>query len=341
MTGVTESPAAASAAGAVLLQALRAGGKRALASALSRLEAGDAALETTTLLDAAWAAPQGVAVALTGPPGVGKSTLIDALLRAARRRGLSVGVIAVDPSSTKTGGALLGDRTRIAIDPEDREVFLRSLAARDRLGGLSDAAYPAAVLMRATKDLTLIETVGVGQSETDAAEVADASLLCVQPASGDSIQFMKAGVMESPDVVLVTKADLGAPARRAAAEAAGALSLAVRADGPPPVLLVSATAPPAEGGVDEALARILTVAHTRRTRDRALQQVKAHSFHSIRARFGAVGVDVAKRLAAADAPAHDAASPRSAAAFQTQPFTWAASLEARLAAAVRPALDGL
>ena len=133
-------------------------------------------------------------------------------------------MIAVDPSSRRTGGALLGDRARIATDPEDRGVFVRSMAARDRLGGLSDQTVAAMVLMRAIYDLVLVESVGIGQSEADISFVADTVLLCVQPGSGDSLQFMKAGVTELPDVVAVTKADMEA-ARRTRADVEGALTL--------------------------------------------------------------------------------------------------------------------
>ena len=135
-------------------------------------------------------------------------------------------MIAVDPSSRRSGGALLGDRARIAADPDDAGVFIRSMAARRRLGGLADLTFPALVLLRAGFDRVLVETVGVGQSETEIADCADLVVLCVQPASGDALQFIKAGVMEAPDLVLVTKGDLGAPARRAAADVRGALSLA-------------------------------------------------------------------------------------------------------------------
>ncbi|MEM9724651.1 MAG: GTP-binding protein [Pseudomonadota bacterium] len=284
--------------GAAALETLRAGGKPALARALSKLEAKAAAPETAALLDAAWAAPQGPAIALTGPPGVGKSTLIDALIRAQRAAGRSIGVIAVDPSSMRTGGALLGDRTRLVTDPEDDGVFIRSMAARDRLGGLSALAYPASVLMRSARDLTLIETVGVGQSETDAAEVADAVAFCVQPASGDSLQFMKAGVMEIPDLLMVTKADLGEPARRAAADAAGALSLAHREGPPPPVLLVSA-AKGAEG-VADALEQILTLAREKMSPALRRAQVEAHLSQGLRARFGAEGLAAGRAASGRD-----------------------------------------
>ena len=148
-------------------------------------------------------------------------------------------VVAVDPSSGVSGGALLGDRARIETDPQDAGIFVRSMAARRHLGGLAAPAFPAVVLMRACFDWVLVETVGVGQSETEIADCADLVLLCVQPGSGDALQFMKAGVMEVPDLVVVTKGDLGAPARRAATDLRGALSLAAGRE-PPKVALVSA-----------------------------------------------------------------------------------------------------
>lgn len=207
------------------LDALRAGGKAALARSLSALEATPDDPRVTSLLEAAWKAPQGVALGLTGPPGVGKSSLSAALISALRQRGETIGMVAVDPSSRRSGGALLGDRARIEVDPADTGLFIRSMAARTRLGGLADITFPAVVLMRALFDWVLIETVGVGQSETEVSDCADLVVLCIQPAFGDSLQFMKAGVMEMPDLILVTKADLGAPARQAFADLRGALSL--------------------------------------------------------------------------------------------------------------------
>lgn len=222
------------------LEAIRTGGKPAVARALAAIETKDGTVRHAAFLDAARADPRGRVLGLTGPPGVGKSTLTNVLIAEARGRGESVAVIAVDPSSRRTQGALLGDRTRLRTDPEDAGIFIRSFAARDRLGGLSDAAIAATVVMRAAYDLTIVETVGIGQSEADIALVADSVLLCVQPGSGDSLQFMKAGVMELPDVIAVTKSDLGAAARRARADVEGALSLAAETDGwRPRVLMIS------------------------------------------------------------------------------------------------------
>jgi len=206
------------------------------------------------LLSAAYAEPRAQVVGMTGPPGVGKSTLMNALIQTWRRANRTVACIAVDPSSRRSGGALLGDRTRLATDPEDQGVFVRSMAARDRLGGLAALTVSAMVLMRALYDVVLIETVGVGQSETDVAGVADTVLFCVQPGSGDSLQFMKAGIAEIPHIVVVTKADLGAAAERAKADVIGALSLADQeADWALPVLLVASLA---RQGVDAVVSAI-------------------------------------------------------------------------------------
>ena len=206
-------------------------GKRALAAALAGLERDPDGAATQALLDAAWREPRAHVVGVTGPPGVGKSSLCAALVAAWRRNGKTVGVIAVDPSSRTSGGALLGDRVRIVHDSADAGSFVRSMAARDRLGGLADQTLAAMVVMRALFDRVLIETVGVGQSETDVAGVADTVVFCVQPGSGDSLQFMKAGIVEIPHLIVVTKADLGAAAERARADVAGALSLAAAGEG--------------------------------------------------------------------------------------------------------------
>ncbi|CAK0756072.1 LAO/AO transport system kinase [Azospirillaceae bacterium] len=226
-----------------LRAALAAGGKAALARALARLERDGDAPAVLALLDAAWESPRAEVIGLTGPPGVGKSTLTGALIAGFRRQGRTVAVIAVDPSSRRSGGALLGDRVRLATDPEDGGLFVRSMAARDRLGGLAGLTVSAMVLMRALYDVVLIETVGVGQSETDVATAADTVVFCVQPGSGDSLQFMKAGIVEIPHIVVVTKADMGAVAQRACADMAQAMTLAGDPEGegwPVPVLALSA-----------------------------------------------------------------------------------------------------
>lgn len=281
------------------LTSLRLSGKPGLARAFARLERGAGGAEAATLLDAAHAAPKGEVLGLTGPPGVGKSTLTGALVRTFRERGLTTGVIAVDPSSMLSGGALLGDRARIPTDPDDRGVFVRSLAARDRLGGLSDLAFGAAILMRALFDRVIVETVGVGQSEADVALVADTILLAVQPGSGDALQFIKAGVMELPDVVAVTKADLGVPARRARDDLESALTLTSAGHGAwrAPVTLVSSET---GEGIDTLAALIDDhAAHLKqggRLEARRAEQAAARVRAALKSRFGTAGLQAIQPL---------------------------------------------
>ncbi len=191
-------------------------------------------------------------VGITGPPGSGKSSLLAQLVPAWRALQRSVAVLAVDPSSRRSGGALLGDRARIAVDATDAAVFVRSMAAGGRLGGLAPATRAAAQALAAAFDVVVVETVGVGQSETDIAEAADTVAVVVQPAAGDVLQFLKSGIMEIPDVLVVTKADLGAPAARSQHD----LQASLRSLGAPdiPVLAVSSLAPPS--GVGELVAAL-------------------------------------------------------------------------------------
>ncbi|MGF1607425.1 MAG: ArgK/MeaB family GTPase [Rhodothalassiaceae bacterium] len=255
------------------LDALADAPKALIARTLAGIETDPAA--HAAVLDQAHGAVGGHVLGLTGPPGVGKSTLVQALIRRWRAQGDRVAVLAVDPTSQLSGGALLGDRTRIRTDPEDQDLFLRSLAARDRLGGVSTLTYPAMVLVRALFDRVLIETVGVGQSETDVAHVADTVLFCVQPASGDALQFMKAGIMEVPDLFAVGKADLGLPADRAVADLQGALALAPLPDPDwtPPVIKISAAKATGIEALTEAIAqhRAHLLRDGRLTRRRAAQ----------------------------------------------------------------------
>jgi LAO/AO transport system kinase len=217
-------------------------GKARVAAALTEAERNFADPAVAALLDEAYENPKGHVIGITGPPGAGKSTLINTLIAEWRAAGQTVAVVAVDPSSRASGGALLGDRVRMRTDPEDSGVFVRSIAARGRLGGLADIAFPATMLLRALYDRVIVESVGVGQSETDIATVSDTVVLCIQPASGDSLQFMKAGIAEIPDLAVVTKADMGAAATRALADLKGALSLSHRDPGiwEPECLAISA-----------------------------------------------------------------------------------------------------
>jgi LAO/AO transport system kinase len=213
-------------------------------------------------------------VGLTGPPGVGKSSLLSRLVAAWRARERSVAVLAVDPTSRRSGGALLGDRARIEVDPADRSVFIRSTAAGNRLGGLAPATRAAASALAAAFDVVVIETVGVGQSETEVADVADTVAVVVQPGAGDVLQFLKAGIMEIPDVVVVTKADLG----RAAATALADLRAALAALGVAgtEVVAVSSISPPS--GIDELLDAL--DAH-RHDIDLPRQRLRARRMHAL------------------------------------------------------------
>jgi LAO/AO transport system kinase len=188
-----------------LLREFEARNPRALARAISRAESGRGGDLIRALYPKVGRA---MTVGLTGPPGVGKSTLASGLVRSARARGKSVGVVSVDPSSPFSHGALLGDRIRLAEHFTDEAVFIRSMASRGHLGGLAGATADAALLMDAFGfDLVLIETVGVGQSEVAIAELAQTTIVALQPGSGDSIQVLKAGIMEIADIFVVNKAD--------------------------------------------------------------------------------------------------------------------------------------
>ena len=195
----------------------------------------------------------GHVIGVTGPPGVGKSSLLSRLIAEWRARGRSVAVLAVDPSSRRSGGALLGDRARIDRDPRDREIFIRSTAAGDRLGGLAPATRAAAAALAVAFDIVVIETVGVGQSETEVADVADSVAVVIQPGSGDVLQFLKSGIMEIPDLLVVTKADLGRVADRALSD----LRAALRSLGSPIEVLAVSSVAPATGidGLADALER--------------------------------------------------------------------------------------
>jgi LAO/AO transport system kinase len=213
-------------------------------------------------------------VGITGPPGVGKSSLLSRLVQAWRARHRSVAVLAVDPTSKRSGGALLGDRARIEVDPSDRSVFVRSTAAGDRLGGLAPATRAAATALAAAFDVVVIETVGVGQSETEVADVADTVAVVVQPGSGDVLQFLKAGIMEVPDVLVVTKADLGRVATRALADLRAALRSLGASD--TAVVTVSSVAPPV--GIDELVDAL--DAH-RAGLDLSFRRVRARRLHAL------------------------------------------------------------
>jgi GTPase len=283
------------------LAQLRAGGKRAMAAALAQIEAAPGAPATVALLDAAWQDPKAQVVGLTGPPGVGKSTLIAQLIGALRAAGHSVGVLAIDPSSRRSGGALLGDRVRLALDPDDPHVFVRSMAARGRLGGLAGQAPAAVSLMRAVYDRVIVETVGVGQSETDVATVADTVVLCVQPGSGDSLQYLKSGIAEIPDIAVVGKADLGNIALRAKADLAASLTQDRHAGWSVPVILVSGSH---ARGIADLLQAIADHARHLAAGGRLAigrqQQARDWLSLAVRDAFGSHGLERAKRAGGLD-----------------------------------------
>jgi LAO/AO transport system kinase len=181
------------------------------------------------------------AVGVTGPPGVGKSTLIGALVRHVREADQSVGVISVDPSSPFSKGALLGDRIRLADHFLDPEVFIRSMGTRGHQGGLAEATLQAMLVLDAAgKDLVFLETVGAGQSEVEVITIADTVLLVLMPGSGDSIQALKAGIMEIPDVIAINKMDHPA-AKTMLNEVRSVLSLDTERAWKPPIVLTEAS----------------------------------------------------------------------------------------------------
>jgi LAO/AO transport system kinase len=288
------SPAKAPADGAQLGARLRERDLSAAPAVLNLVESrSPAASEQTNALLAAVSphalggheAPAQI-VGVTGPPGVGKSSLLSRLVAAWRERERSVAVLAVDPTSRRSGGALLGDRARIDVDPADKSVFIRSTAAGDRLGGLAPATRAAASALAAAFDVVVIETVGVGQSETEVADVADTVAVVVQPGSGDVLQFLKAGIMEVPDVLVVTKADLGRIATRARSD----LHAALRALGARDTEVVAVSSVPPAYGIDE-LVEAIDAHHARLDLPaRRLRGRRAHALADFVAEHGERGL---------------------------------------------------
>ena len=190
-----------------LAEGVRAGDKRALARALSLVENSDP-MAYDLVRDIYPDTGKAYAIGVTGPPGVGKSSLISGLVRHVRELERTIGVISVDPSSPFTQGALLGDRIRLADHFLDPDVFIRSMGTRGHLGGLAETTLQALLVLDAAgKDLVFLETVGAGQSDVEVIGIADTVLLALQPGSGDSVQALKAGIMEIPDVIAINKMD--------------------------------------------------------------------------------------------------------------------------------------
>ncbi len=223
-----------------LLAGIRGDDDGALARAISLVENGDPA--APELLRGLYGATgHAFTVGVTGPPGAGKSTLIGALIGHLRTLGSSVGVLSIDPSSPFTKGALLGDRLRLGDRALDKDVFIRSMSARGHPGGIARATLQAVLLLDASgKDVVFVETVGAGQGEVDVRGVVDAVLLVLMPGSGDSVQALKAGIMEIPDLIVVNKADL-AGADAACADLRSVLGLTPEPARRPPLLATAAT----------------------------------------------------------------------------------------------------
>jgi LAO/AO transport system kinase len=301
-----------------LIAKAREGDPRSVARLISMVENGDPALPEVAAALAPFAGDSQV-VGLTGSPGVGKSTTTNELVRALRRAGHRVGVLAVDPSSPFTGGAILGDRIRMQEHTTDPGVYIRSMSSRGQLGGLA-AATPQAVrvLEGAGCDVILVETVGVGQAEVEVASLADTTLVLLAPGMGDAIQAVKAGILEIADVFVVNKADRpGADATYR--DIQGMLGLGERAAGDWRPLVVRATAVKGEG-IDEVVAAVekhrdwleKTGELRKRRERRAEAEVEAIALGTLRARLsnlrdGTALSDLAFRVAAGEIDPYAAA----------------------------------
>ncbi len=262
-----------------------AGDPRAMARAISLIE--DESAAGADLVRAIFGRTgRAYLIGVTGPPGAGKSTLVDRLITEIRTSGRSIGVVAVDPTSPFSGGAVLGDRVRMQMHAPDEGVFIRSMATRGHLGGLARATGDAALVLDAAgKDIILIETVGVGQDEVDIIRTADVSIVVLVPGTGDDVQALKAGIMEIADIFVVNKADReGADRLVSAVEANLALQVYGEHEWRPPILKTVATSGAGVPELVEAIWRFrahATPAQAARRRTRSeyrLRELVSHRF---------------------------------------------------------------
>jgi LAO/AO transport system kinase len=299
---------------AATITRMRAGERRAISSVITELERLSAA--APGLLQALQPyLGHALVVGFTGPPGAGKSTLVNALIENLRRQGRTVGVIAVDPSSPISGGAILGDRIRMTAALDDDGVFVRSLASRGYLGGLSPAAVRIIdALDGAGFDIVLLETVGTGQSEIDVAEVADIRVVIAAPGLGDDIQAMKSGLLEIADVIVVNKADRPG-AEQTLQQLVGALSIRATVADKVPVMKTSALngdgVPELVATLDEIGGRITAQSAASRRRRRARYLIARAAADIVAQRIKAGGRDHLDPLA--DAVLSGTMSPNEAA----------------------------
>ena len=283
---------------------LATGGRRPLARLLTRIENGDPSVRP--LLPALFAAGSGAhVVGITGPPGSGKSTLVNAMVGEWRRRGRRVGILAVDPSSPYTRGAILGDRIRMMEHAADRDVFMRSMASRGELGGLAATTWiAAAALDAAGYDPVVIETVGAGQSEVEVARLAETTVVVEAPEMGDEVQAIKAGLLEVADLVAVNKGDRPGADRTARQLRAMLSTAGGRIERTPPRVFVT-TATTGTGVaelVDAVDAHRSEARQPLAARERAAQQVR-HAVASLavqRAQAGPAWEEVVDAVAARD-----------------------------------------